>query len=762
MGIVFLAIAPALAFLYFTKLPWTGFVIGLLALAAAWFGGERFVLRHVHRLAEAVRRLGSGDLSARTGMTGAPGEIGVLARSFDDMADNLERRVKEHEQAEQRSLNRALQQTSVAALGQFALTSTDCSALLNQAVLLISQTLEVDLCRILELSPEGKSLWMRAGVGWKQETAGMAAMDADKASPTGYTLVSGEPVIIKDLRAETRFQSEPLLVEHSVVSGVSVAIGSREKTYGVLGVYSTRPREFNGDDVQFLLAVANALAGAVERDRAEAEMQKLAQFARLNPNPVMELAADGTVTYFNQAAFKLAAAVKRGHPRDFLPPECPSIVRSCLTTGESKWRLESRIEGRVLSWSLHPIAASQVVHAYVTDITERLSLEEHLRHAQKMESVGQLAAGVAHDFNNMLTVIQGHAGILMARSEFPPGLKDSAQAIFFAAERAASLTRQLLMFSRRTVIQPKPTDLREIVGNISKMLKRLLGESITLEFSRPPDLPLIRGDAGMIEQVILNLTVNARDAMASGGTLIITLQSVTVDAAYVELHPEARTGPFVVLRVTDTGCGMDAATQRRIFEPFFTTKEPGKGTGLGLATVYGTVKLHEGWIEVTSGVGKGTSFGICFPAMPEMAKAVRPTDSLFPSIRGGNETILLVEDEASVLNMGKIILQDYGYRVLEAGSGMEALDVWRRHQGPIELLLTDIVMPEGLSGLDLAQKLLADKPGLKVIYTSGYNTNYLNTEFFRKGAAVFVQKPYTRSSLAKAVRECLDEPRASQ
>ncbi len=754
---VFLAIAPAMVFLYFTGSSWAGFAIGLLSLAAAWYGGERFVLRHVHRLATAVQRLGSGDLSSRTGLADEPGEIGLLARGFDTMAANLQQRVKEHEDAEQRFLNRAMQQAAVAALGQFALTSSDFVTLCNQAVVLVSQTLEVDLCRVLELQSEPKSMLMRAGVGWKRGTVGVATVSVEASSQAGYTLLSGEPIVIKDLRIETRFQSEPLLVDHAVVSGVSVAIGSGEKTYGLLCVYSTHWREFTGEDVQFLLSVANALAVAVERRRAEDEMQKLAEFARLNPNPVLELAADGTITYFNQAALRLAGSVGRELPRDVLPADIGKMVQSCLTTGQSKWNMETRIAGRVLAWSLHPVTPSQVVHCYVMDITDRLSLEAQLRQSQKMESVGQLAAGVAHDFNNMLTVIQGHAGMLIGRGGLAPELRDSVQAIFLAAERAATLTRQLLMFSRKTVMQSKLLDLRGIVGNMSTMLRRLLGEPIALEFSPPPEVPLIHGDAGMVEQVIVNLAVNARDAMSAGGKLIISIQPVSIDGAYLQAHAEARVGEFVFLRVTDTGCGMDAATRSRIFEPFFTTKEVGKGTGLGLATVYAIIKQHEGWIEVTSEVGKGTSFGIFFPATTETVKAMKQTDALLAPVCGGDETILLVEDEAAVLNMGRIILQDCGYRVLEAYSGVEALNLWERHQGRIDLLLTDIVMPQGLSGVELAQKLIGQRPELKVLYTSGYNVNYLDTQFIREGGGVFLQKPYTRSTLAKAVRDCLDK-----
>jgi CheY-like chemotaxis protein len=374
-----------------------------------------------------------------------------------------------------------------------------------------------------------------------------------------------------------------------------------------------------------------------------------------------------------------------------------------------------------------------------------------------MESIGQLAAGVAHDFNNMLTVIQGHSGMMLDRTNLPPEPLACVQAIYFAAERAAGLTRQLLMFSRKNVMTPKPLDLREVVSDLSKMLKRMLGETVTLEFNPPPELPLVQADAGMVEQVMMNLAVNARDAMPGGGTVTICTDAVELNGAYAQTHPEARLGAFVCLRVSDTGCGMDSATKARIFEPFFTTKEVGKGTGLGLATVYGIVKQHEGWIEVSSEVAKGTTFNVFFPASSEPVKAAKLEPSLAAPVRGGRETILLVEDEQVLREMAHLILQDCGYQVLDAGCGAEALQVWELNSGRIDLVLSDVVMPGGMSGRELAERLLASRPQLRIIFTSGYNVEETNTDFFRQDGAAFLQKPYTRADLAKAVRECLDK-----
>jgi len=764
VGTVFLADAPAWAVMYFLAkrntddFPWTGFVVGLVALAAAWFGGERFILRQVRRLSVAARGLARGELSSRAGLSKEKGELGELARTFDSMAASLESRVKERERTEQTLLNRSFQQTVIGALGQFALVSKDLSALLNQAVTLVAQTLEVEYSQVLELMPPGGAfLLLRAGIGWRDGSVGKIQVPANPRTQPGFTLTAGDPVVVENLAVEKRFEGSYLLVEHGVVSGVTVAISGRGQAFGILGAHTTHRRRFTEDEVHFLLSIANVLAMAVERQHAEGELQKLAAFTQLNPNPALELAADGTITYFNDAALKLAISIGNENPSAILPPAICQIVQTCLLTSQSKLRHETQMNGRTLAWSFHPVNASNVVHCYVEDITERLNLEAQLLQSQKMESVGQLAAGVAHDFNNMLTVIQGHAGMLLARSGLPLEWKDPAQVIFFASERAASLTRQLLMFSRKNVIQPTVLDLRDVVANMSKMLKRLLGETITLEFQPPEKLPLIECDVGMLEQVLMNLSVNARDAMPKGGTLTVSVHSVHIDEAYVQSHADARSGPFLSLRVSDTGCGMDAATISRIFEPFFTTKEVGKGTGLGLATVYGIVKQHEGWIEVASELGVGSMFTVYFPAHSEPVLTRKKASLPSPEVSGGHETILVVEDEPVLRDMAQIILKDCGYHVFEARSGVEALEVWKRQRGDIDLVVTDVVMPEGMSGMELAQKLLPVQPSLKIIFASGYSMDELDTDFIRQGHALFLQKPYTHVTLAKAVRDCLDK-----
>jgi PAS domain S-box-containing protein len=397
----------------------------------------------------------------------------------------------------------------------------------------------------------------------------------------------------------------------------------------------------------------------------------------------------------------------------------------------------------------------------IHDNTERLNLESQLRQAQKMEGIGQLAAGIAHDFNNILTIIQGHASRLHNLEGLPERTKDSVAQVSVAADRAATLTRQLLTFCRKQAMLAEEMDLNETVAHVSAMLERILGEDIALEFKGAKSLPLISADSAMLELILINLACNSRDAMPKGGTLRIATSSIEINAAYVQQRPEARAGQHVCLIVTDTGCGMRPETLRRVFEPFFTTKEVGKGTGLGLATVYGIVDQHHGWIEVTSEVGVGTTFKIYLPQVerPQGNSVERPATPVIEEVSDaqcGHETILLVEDEMALRELARIVLEDYNYRILEAGSGVQALKVWEEHKEEIDMLLTDMVMPEGMTGRDLAEKLQAEKPKLKVLYSSGYSPDVVGGYFKLPENSRFLAKPYQPPILAQAVRECLD------
>ncbi len=491
-----------------------------------------------------------------------------------------------------------------------------------------------------------------------------------------------------------------------------------------------------------------------ERKRAEQENRKLAAFAQFNPNPVLEFAADGDLGYFNGAALEMAKSLQHDHPQAILPQDTAAIVRMCLATGENRLHLQTVMKGRTFSWSFFPILRSQMVHCYAEDITESLNMETQLRQAQKMDSVGQLAAGVAHDFNNILTIIQGHAGLMLSGEEIESTLADSARQISLAADRAASLTRQLLMFSRKQVMQPRLVDLNEIIVNVSTMLRSLVGEQVSLRRNTSANLPPIHADPGMVEQVLVNLVVNARDAMPKGGALLIDTFAMEIDEDYVHHHPQAHKGYFVGLSVSDTGSGMEVATLDRIFEPFFTTKEIGKGTGLGLATVYGIVKQHQGWIEVESGLGRGTTFKIFVPASSKARAG--PNGNKPQEAPGGKETILVVEDEGALRELVEEVLRKKGYTVLKAATGAQALKVWQHHKDQIDLLLTDMMMPEGVSGRELAEKILAEKPDLKVIYSSGYSLDIVSPGFNLTEGSNYLQKPYHPETLARAVRNRLD------
>jgi PAS domain S-box-containing protein len=488
--------------------------------------------------------------------------------------------------------------------------------------------------------------------------------------------------------------------------------------------------------------------------KSQAENQKLAAFAQFNPNPVIELAADGTVAYSNEAAQHMAVSLGKPELPEFLPPETPAIVKECLATGQSKLRLQTIIQGRTVSWSFFPVPAIGVVHCYAGDITERQNLEAQLRQVQKMESVGQLAGGVAHDFNNILTVIQGHTSLL-GMLELPEEAADSARQISLAADRAANLTRQLLTFSRRQILQPKQLDLNEVVSNMTKMLRRLLGEDITLQVNYAPHLPMIQADPGMMEQILMNLSVNSRDAMPRGGRLYVDTAAVKLDATAARRMAGASPGEYVCLRVRDTGKGIPPEVMSHIFEPFFTTKDVGKGTGLGLATVYGIVQQHHGWINVSSKPGEETVFEVYLPALAGTDR-VREGATPEPEIRGGNETVLVVEDETPLRQLVRSVLQRYGYRVLEANSGVDAIPIWLEYKDQVSLLLTDMVMPHGVSGRELAERLRGDKPELKVIYSSGYSLAVVGSDMVLREGLNFLQKPYNPRKLAKAVRDCLD------
>jgi len=488
---------------------------------------------------------------------------------------------------------------------------------------------------------------------------------------------------------------------------------------------------------------------------------------------------DGTVCYWNKASeqiyhYTAAEAMGQNLVDIIIPPDMRDEVRGAIKqmfeTGEGHppeelWLM--RKDG-----SLTPVYSNHTVidipgqgkelFCIDIDLTERkqaeeaqAQLEEQLRQAQKMETIGRLAGGVAHDFNNILTAILGFAELLLVRLDEDEGGRKYVEQIRNAAERAAALTNQLLAFSRRQILQLKILNLNLMVTNIEKMLYRLIGEDIELVTLLDPQLGQVEADPAQMDQVLMNLAVNARDAMPDGGKLTIETKNVYLDEDYARQYMEVKPGPYVMLSVSDTGVGMDAETQAHLFEPFFTTKDVGQGTGLGLAMIYGIIKQSNGYIWVYSEVDQGTTFKIYLPRLEETIQPeVKPSDTF--EIQEGDETILLVEDAEMVRTLGEKILTQSGYAVLMACNGAEALRLCREYTDPIHLLLTDVVMP-GMSGRELADQVTLMHPETKILYMSGYTDETIVHHGLLKPGIAFLQKPFSTSELTRKLREILDE-----
>jgi PAS domain S-box-containing protein len=555
-----------------------------------------------------------------------------------------------------------------------------------------------------------------------------------------------------------------------------------EATIGLLSV-ANGDRSYTEEDRELLESIASnvspILNARLQRDRqeekrkrAEDKLRKLSRAVDQSPVSIIITDTAGKIEYVNPKFTEVSgyalAEVLGQNPRLLKSGESPreeyQRLWETIQAGR-EWRGEfhNRKKSGALYWelaSISPIvdAAGKITHflAVKEDITERKRLEEEFRQAQKLEAIGQLAGGVAHDFNNILAAILMHLGLLQTEEDLTPSLTAALKELEVEATRAANLTRQLLLFSRRQVLEARPLDLNDVVNNMTKLLRRLIGEDIELSLHGQRTGAWALADAGMMDQVLLNLCVNARDAMPKGGKLTIDTQRVDVTPDRAAANAEAQPGPHVCLSVSDTGCGMDEEILKHIFEPFFTTKEPGKGTGLGLATVYGIVKQHHGWVEVETAPGAGTSFRVFLPSLPETNGSRETPEPI--EAPGGTETILLVEDDQSLRRLTALGLRKLGYAVLEASNGVDAIAQWVLNRDRVHMLFTDMIMPGGITGVDLAERCLKEKPALKVIVASGYAAERSKPTARLGQGIVFLPKPYGPVGLANLVRASLDRP----
>jgi PAS domain S-box-containing protein len=670
-----------------------------------------------------------------------------------------------------------------------ALTHLSREDLLQVLLGRIREITEADVASVFLMEPDGRSLAEQASLGLEKVAQPPVPIPVGKGfigriagERRLLTIENGKRLLVVDSRLQASgvhsLLGAPMLVEGEVT--------------GVLYVGRLKARKFEPEDTQLLPLVADRAALAIDHARLfhdaqqEIEERKLAEErlreSEARTRAILTTAADGIITIdergiiqlFNPAAesiFGYAAEEAIGRSVSMLMPSPDrenhdSHIARYLRTGEKRIiGIGREVMGRRKDGTDFPmeLAVSEVrlgerrlFTGIARDLTERHRMEQQLLQAQKMESIGRLAGGVAHDFNNLLTAILGYAEL--AEDALSPGSSEHGyvQNIQKAALRAADLTRQLLAFARRQIIEPRIVYLNDLMFDVDRMLRRLIGEDIELTTLPAPDLWPVKADPSQIGQVIVNLAVNARDAMPLGGKLTIETANVALDEEYARQHVEAKPGEYVMLAVSDTGVGMTEEVKARIFEPFYTTKEHGKGTGLGLATCYGIVKQSGGHIAFYSEPDRGTTFKIYLPRAGEQA-ALLPREEPVP-LPSGSETVLLVEDEALVRDIAAQTLRARGYTVLEAGNGDEALRVVQSHRGMIDLVITDVVMPQ-MGGTELAERLEEMLPGIKVLFTSGYTDNAIVSQGVLEPNTAFLHKPFTPGAIARKVREVLDTGR---
>jgi PAS domain S-box-containing protein len=666
-------------------------------------------------------------------------------------------------------------QSALYRIAEVSTTARDLTSLYRAIHAIVAHLLDAKNFYIALHDPESNCLTFPYFV---DEFDSAPAPRTPKKGLTEYVLRSGEPLLATGEKInELAAAGEVERTGSPADDWLGVPLKRGDKTFGVLAVqhYAARTR-FGVRERDVLTFVSQQVANAIERKRnEEALLHSESRYRSLVQSAVVGICRATRDWQFLEVNPALASMLGYNSPTEFLALSAQADVffdhrakaavqMSFLRRGkfegvEAQWRRKDgsviavRLSGRGLRDERE---GTEIFEVIAEDVTERKALEEQLRQAQKMEAVGTLAGGVAHDFNNLLTVITGYSQILMEQHAQNAQSSRSIEQILRAAERAAALTRQLLAFSRRQMLQPRVINLNTLVRDLEKMLHPLLGERIRIGLRTAPDLGTVRADPGQVEHILMNLAVNARDAMPRGGTLTFKTENVDLGEAFTRKHPGASPGKYVVLSVTDTGTGMDNHALAHLFEPFFTTKEPGKGTGLGLSMVYGIVKQSGGYIAVESELGRGTTFRIYLPRLDDLEES--PENESTPATRtAGTGTILLVEDEDAVRSLVEAILTADGYQILVADSADHAIELCRTYPAKIDILLTDVVMP-GVSGPELAKSLLCLRPGLKLVYMSGYAGEYLHNEGVNADGVVLLQKPFTAAALEERIRQVLLQP----
>ena len=728
----------------FTQVDWTLkrnlillVFIGLIALVAIWVGGDLLVLRRLNPIMRAARQLGAGDLGARTGIVYGKGELSQLAFTFDEMAHSLEKREDERRHADEELRSSEKKYRELANLlpdvvfetdekGNLTFANQNAFDAFGYTLNDFDQGLSVFQMLVLEDQDKAREIFLKALEGEKLDHEyTMNRKDGSKFFAIIHPapiIRDGHPVglrgIVVDIterkRAEEALrESEERYKTIFRTTGAATVIVEEDTTISLVNTEFEKLTGYSKEEIEG----KRSWTEFIDKEHLE-RMKEYHNTRRIDSN-------------LAPRSYESNFVDRNGNMRDVfitvsMIPGTKKSVASILDVTESK-RTER----------------------------EMSALQEQLRQSQKMEAVGRLAGGIAHDFNNSLTVIKGYSQLSVMELKQDDPLRGNIEEIQKAAERAANLTRQLLAFSRRQVLEMKVLDLNTSLKDVDKMLRRIIGEDIELVTLLADDLGKVKTDPGQIEQVIMNLAVNARDAMPNGGKLTIETVNVILDEEYARNHVAVKPGHYVMLSVSDTGCGMGPEVKERIFEPFFTTKEKGKGTGLGLSTVYGIVKQSGGNIWLYSEPGHGTTFKIYLPSVDEPIEEVAEKAAI-DEIPRGNETILIVEDDEAVRKLAVRVLEKQGYTVLESHQEFEAMSFCKEREDPIHLILMDVVMPE-MSGRQLIESLKQMRQDFKVLYMSGYTDNAIVHHGVLEKGVNFIQKPFTFEGLARKVREVLDK-----